>query len=699
MWVVLGLTAAVLAAALLYRADRSNRHMHPALRVVLALVRFAILGALVLLLARPALRSVEELIEQPLVVVLQDMSASVGAEHVDWADSLAVLQAGLEALTTGTSGAPVKVAVLGFGAEVREVSMGALKDSLGFSDVTTHLYAGLEGVRTRWGGANLAAVVLASDGRVNRGRDAESWAGQLGAPLLAIALGDGTEKSDLRIDALWHNDVAGLGNQYPIEVQIGASGLAGLNGVLTMSGPGLPTQNVGFECPVAGVVPPVRLMVDAVKPGLQRINLTVKLDGEADSLDVDRSNNGRAVYIDVIENRRRVLITSAAPHPDGGALARALAGASQYEVVQQFSAELKGLNPGDFDVVFFLGPQQGDAEAATLLENCLQQHVAIGILGGANTDWELLKSRGIGMEIEGGGALTFEPRGFVNPGFPHFSLPDGLDALLADVPPATAPFGDIAWGAGHAPLLFQRLGHLATEHPLLTCFKWGNSPAALLLGEGMWRWRMVGHLQTGSHDAFDTMWRRIVQYLTSDESVERFRIDAPRVVAEDQAVRLQARVYDATFSPALGAEVALVLTDEKGLDFNFMFSGHPDGEATGYQLDMGLLPRGAYTWRAESPGHPTKTGGFQITPISVETVGSAADHPLLERLTAARNGRVFFPGELGALTAYIATLPTLAPTLTPIEHTSDLIEEKWLLALILLLLAVEWVARRWTGGY
>jgi hypothetical protein len=85
MWVVLGLTAAVLAAALLYRADRSNRHMHPALRVVLALVRFAILGALVLLLARPALRSVEELIEPPLVVVLQDMSASVGAEHVDWA--------------------------------------------------------------------------------------------------------------------------------------------------------------------------------------------------------------------------------------------------------------------------------------------------------------------------------------------------------------------------------------------------------------------------------------------------------------------------------------------------------------------------------------------------------------------------------------------------------------------------------------
>jgi hypothetical protein len=206
-------------------------------------------------------------------------------------------------------------------------------------------------------------------------------------------------------------------------------------------------------------------------------------------------------------------------------------------------------------------------------------------------------------------------------------------------------------------------------------------------------------LQTGSHEAFDTMWRRIVQYLTSDESVERFRIDAPRVVAEDQAVRLQARVYDATFAPALGAEVALVLTDEKGLDFSFMFSGHPDGEATGYQLDMGLLPRGAYTWQAKSPGHPAKTGGFQITPISVETVGSAADHSLLERLTAARNGRVFFPGELGALTAYIATLPTLAPTLTPIEHTSDLIEEKWILALILLLLAVEWIARRWTGGY
>lgn len=700
MWVALGLTAAVVAAAVLYRADRSNRHMHPVLRGLLALLRAAVLAALVMLLARPALRTVEELIEPPLVVVLQDVSASVGTDHPAWADSLASLQADLQNLDAG--GGPVEVAVLAFGSSAREITgldNADTPDTLAFSDVTTNLYAGLEGVRTRWGGANLAAVILASDGRVNRGRDPEAWNAPLGAPLLAIALGDASIQSDLRIDALWHNDVAGLGNQYPIEVQIGARELSGLGGVLTLSGPGLKTQRAPFACPAAGIVPPLRLMVEASEPGLQRIQLNVKLDGPADSLDLDLANNNRIIYIDVIENRRRVLVTSRAPHPDAGALVRALSGASQYEIVQRFSGGIEGLNPGDFDVVFFLGPEQGDADAADLLNACLASHVAIGILGSPRTDWELLKSRGIGMEIQGKGALTFEPQGSANPSFPHFSVPDGLDDLLADVPPVKAPFGDIAWGARHEPLLLQRLGHLATDHPLLTCFKWGDSPAALMIGEGMWRWRMVGHLQTGSHEAFDTLWRRIVQYLTSDESVERFRIDAPRVVAEDQAIRLQARVYDATFAPALGAEVSLDLTNEEGNDFHYMFSGHPSGEATGYQLDMGLLPRGAYRWRAESPGHPPKTGGFQITPIAVETTGAAADHPFLERLTAARGGQVFSTSQRSALVAHIASLPTLVPAVTPLEQTSDLIEEKWILALLLLLLALEWMTRRWSGAY
>ena len=41
---------------------------------------------------------------------------------------------------------------------------------------------------------------------------------------------------------------------------------------------------------------------------------------------------------------------------------------------------------------------------------------------------------------------------------------------------------------------------------------------------------------------------KLIQYLTSDPGVDRFRVEAPRLLDEDQRVTFEARVYDATRS-------------------------------------------------------------------------------------------------------------------------------------------------------
>ena len=47
------------------------------------------------------------------------------------------------------------------------------------------------------------------------------------APLHTIALGDTSLQKDIRILRLLHNDVAGLGNRFPIEIELGAQGYQG----------------------------------------------------------------------------------------------------------------------------------------------------------------------------------------------------------------------------------------------------------------------------------------------------------------------------------------------------------------------------------------------------------------------------------------------------------------------------------------
>ena len=86
--VALALTIVVAAAALLYRIDRGNKHLSIGLRATLGVIRATALAALVLLLFRPVLKSEERSTTQPALLVLQDVSQSIGEDHPGWKDTL-----------------------------------------------------------------------------------------------------------------------------------------------------------------------------------------------------------------------------------------------------------------------------------------------------------------------------------------------------------------------------------------------------------------------------------------------------------------------------------------------------------------------------------------------------------------------------------------------------------------------------------
>ena len=80
----------VMAAALLYRIDRGNRHVPGGLRALLGVLRATVLATLVLLLFRPVLRNEERSTTQPALIVLQDASRSVGQDEPGWGRPLAL---------------------------------------------------------------------------------------------------------------------------------------------------------------------------------------------------------------------------------------------------------------------------------------------------------------------------------------------------------------------------------------------------------------------------------------------------------------------------------------------------------------------------------------------------------------------------------------------------------------------------------
>lgn len=441
----------------------------------------------------------------------------------------------------------------------------------------------------------------------------------------------------------------------------------------------------------------MRFLIEAKQPGIQRYRIWLDaIQGEDNT-----ENNTRTALVDVIEGRKRILISGPAPHPDQGAWANALSSNINYEVVLlDHDAVGDPLAPGDWDAAFLFSFDPSQAQAAALFTRLKQAGIPIGVILDPLSPCTGLQGLGLGFDFRvTRQGLTADPKGSLNPAFPHFQTQDGMEAWLAEVPPLMSPFGEADWGPAHTPLLFQKIGGIQTEQPLLTLTQTASGRGMVLLGEGSWRWRQVGFLRTGTHELFDDLIGKLAQFLTSDPGIDRFRVDAPRILDEDQRLQMQARAYDATLQPYSGADIALELTDSAGTRFNYRFSAAPTG---GYALDAGRWPRGTYTWRATTEIGGTafeRNGLLEVRAMALERNGRPADHAILQRMAQSTGGIAVEPARLDSLTAVLSASGRFTPERDWAERLQDIIQWKLLAYILLGLLSVEWMIRRWAGTY
>jgi hypothetical protein len=687
--VALALTFVVVAAALLYRIDKGNRHLHGGLRAALGVIRALVLATIVLLMFRPVLRIEESTTRQPALIVLQDASRSVGADHEDWG---ATMDQWLGTLPSEPGEPGASVNVYTFGADLTQRKEG---QPWAFNDPTTDLSTALDVLQGQWAGAPVGAVIVATDGRFNRGRNPEAMNSRIPAPLHTIALGDTSLQKDIRILRLLHNDVAGLGNRFPIEIELGAQGYEGTSEV-RISGPGTNlSEEVNFDGSGAPIT--VQFLIEAEQPGIQRYRISVSTTENEENT----GNNKRTAVIDIIESRKRILLAGPAPHPDQGAWSNALSGNINYEVTVQ---DLEDVAPDSgeerWDAAFLFSFDAGDMQAVQAYSSLREAGIPVGLIMDPLGDFAAAPSLGLGFEVnvvrQG---LTADPRGGVNPAFPHFRLSEGAEEWMAEVPPLMAPFGEATWGPAHTPLLFQRIGGILTGNPLVTVTQTAESRGMVVLGEGSWRWRQVGYLRTGSHDLFDDFVGKLTQFLTSDPGVDRFRVEAPRILNEDQRLQMQARAYDATLQPFIGADIGLTLSDSTGAEFEYRFSSSNSG---GYALDAGRWPEGTYTWRAttEIGGAAfERSGALEVRAMELEQNGRAADHATLRRLSLSAGGVTISPTQLDSLTRTMTESGRFTPERDWSERLQDIIKWKVLLYILIGLLSTEWILRRWAGTY
>lgn len=679
---------AIIGAAVawfLYRKDKNLSDFSRNLILFLSFLRFAGFTLLAFFLLEPMLKFVRQEVEKPVIVIGIDNSESMVMTK-DSTQTKTLLNEGITQLREQL-GDRFDVRTYSFGDRIQEES------SPNFSDKETDISALIDEVYNRYSNRNLGAVVLATDGIYNRGFNPLYQSQKIKAPVFTIALGDTTQQKDLLIKEVLHNQLAYLGNDFPVEVMVNANGFSGKTSLLTISHKGNEVARNELQFGRESDQQILKFTLSAETTGIQRYTVSIQpLDGEFTLL-----NNTRDIYIEVLDSKQKVLLLANAPHPDIRAVEESINENDNYTIDIRLAGETIQ-NLAAYNLVILHGLPSQNHGITDVVSNLREKSLPTWIVITGQTDINLLNQMKAGITISGLRSGNTDAASTFNPAFSLFNIDSDQGNHFGKLPPLSAPFGTFKVTAQGQSLMNQRIGTVTTDFPLFVFCEQEGWKTGILAGEGIWRWRLMSYAEKASHSNFNALIQKTVQYLAAKENKSYFRVFGSGSFKENEEIIFRAERYNKSYELITEPEVQMIITDNEGNQFDFTFSRN----AQAYRLSAGTLPAGNYSYTATSmseDGTLVLKGEFSVAAINIETASSAANHQLLYQLSEETGGRLIYPENFDGLAQLINSNQEIAGIIYTKKELADLINLRWIFFVILALFAIEWYIRKRNGAY
>ncbi len=642
--------------------------------LVFTLIAFLLLG--------PLLRQIENYFEKPEIIIAWDNSLSVNAGT----DSLA-LNTLKERLISDAN------AWRDNGFEVNIQTFNGEKNTFDrFPDFTsrqTNLHEQLKKIEEQSQGKNLRQVLLVSDGINNAGLNPSF---QLyGFNLSTVGLGDTIPKKDVLISSLRFNKISYKGSMFPIVAEIVQNGYDGVSTQVRVlkGGQTIASQIVSFN---AGEnFKSVEFLIEAQGEGLQTYQIAIDpVDGE-----FARENNQKSAFVEVIEAKQQILLVAAAPHPDIKALRSVLEQSEAYELTIHIHGidEWEYTDEFDLAILHQLPSRIGDANS--LLDRIPSTTPRWYILG-SQTDLNLFSQMNGLMELRRNSPQPDRVFPAYNDNYDRFVFETEQRDFLRNLPPVAVPFGEYSIYPNAEIMLFQRVGNVLTDRPLLMTGMVGDAKTAVMIGEGLWNWRLDNIKREGTE--FDELFSKLVQYLAAREDNRKFRFyPIKNEWDEGETIIFESEGYNDILEKIYNYQVDIKITNEA--DSVMEYTYEPTASSARYRVS-GLKP-GIYRYegRTSLQGNAeVDRGEFLVTRREVELSNLTADHGLMRTMATNHAGNFYHINDFDALSS---DFENLDPTQRIISEEAFLPANRlfWLFLLLVLIAGTEWFLRKYYGSY
>lgn len=687
VWIILG--AIVIAAgisSLMYYKNKDTTELTSIQKKILMAVRFITVFFLVALLGAPLLKTIKKIVQNPIVILAVDNSASIMGNSAQ-EDALPGMQDLISELKGSLAG-DNEFIEYSFGETLKK-----LDSSPDFMEKRSAYSKALQDIYNQHFNENIGALILVGDGIYNQGENPINTAQKLNFPVYTLGLGDTTTYQDTRITDLRINRSAFLGNLFPVEIDISYQGITTpyLDFKIIHNGETVYTETIqtaqesGFRT--------IKTSLTADVKGLQYYTAVV----ESGHDERNKENNSLRFVIQILENKQNILIISNGVHPDAGAIKNALQMQVNYEVAH-FTSEPYPSDLKQFNLVILEQIPSSSQSGSEIIDYCKEQRIPILYLVGAQTHLPQfnLVVNGVGIHVQAGNFEDAQP--YINEEFTLFTLSNDLRDIFDRFPPIKVPFARFELSPEWTVIANQKIRNIATDRPVLAVSNLDGHKMGIIFGEGIWKWRLYNYLSNENHDSFNELIGKLIQYLALRDNEDNFIVNFQPVYQETEPVLITAEVYNEAFEPITLPEVRIVLKDTLQQEFSYIF----DRGNQFYRLDPGSLPPGRYTFEASTAiGDKTyiENGEFAVMPVNFELLENQANHRILYQISHQTGGNFYLPDEIPSLVQEIQSNDNIKPIHYFQTMMNEILNLKWIFFVILALMSVEWFLRKFWGIY
>lgn len=567
-------------------------------------------------------------------------------------------------------------------------------DEIKYNESKSSLSLILDEALNTYKNRNLAAVILASDGISNAGRELSDYPTLIKTRVYCVLMGDSIPQRDVRIQSITHNEIVYKKNDFIVDIRIKAYDLANQIANISIMKDGKIVYSSKEKIASKNESINVKARLTADVGGYQKYTLRVEpIDGEKNI-----NNNVSNFYIEVIENKQKIALVAASAHPDLAAIKQSIEKNENYQVELLFADQVNLNKLKEYQLLVLHQVPTSFASANEIFKYIQNNNTPFWLIVGNQTYIDLFNKMNLGLRIGGYKNSPNEVFPKINNEFQGFVLDERWNDFINELPPLQSPFGNYLQDNASQRLFTQKIGTVNSDQALLL-FNNANSRKAILMGEGIWRWKITENKLKGNSELIDDLCTKIIQYLSSKDDKRKFKVYLENKNPEESdEIIFRAELYNDSYEAINNPEVSLNIKNQQNKNYPFNFNRSEKQ----YELNIGSLPEGAYSYEAKTSVGQNEykaSGTFNVIKLNLEELNTVADFDKLRDLSELTGAKAFKANELDKLKSELLNEENFKTLSYEENKTDEFINLKWIFILLIALMSFEWFARKYLGVY